>query len=287
MRQAMLRKARTYVGKEDVASALLTLKIPPDKDVLVHSSASSLGRIEGGAFGLFTVLRDALITSHRTVLVPALPFNSTMRHYLQSCLGFDVRRDPNRMGVVAELFMSADGAMRSLHPTHSAAAIGHAAADFTATHHLDETPFGTNSPYWKLVERRGFILLVGVGLNAATNTHVVEDLLGHNYPVDIYEDKIYVVQCTDADGSRMNVRTRCHSERWSSKRDVERARPFLIRSGAMKTLILGESEVSLLDARGFARTLLQMLLQDTSIYGGVSLTADGHSAVRRHLELLA
>jgi hypothetical protein len=50
---------------------------------------------------------------------------------------------------------------------------------------------------------------------------------------------------------------------------------------------VGESEISLLDARGLTTTLLEMLLAGDSVYGSVSLAPAQRAAVKERLAELA
>ena len=83
------------------------------------------------------------------------------------------------------------------------------------------------------------------------------------------------------------MRTSCHCPFLTARRECERTRPYLERAGHIRTVPIGESEISLLDARGLTTTLLKMLLAGDSIYGPVSLTAAQAAAVKQCLAELA
>ena len=58
-------------------------------------------------------------------------------------------------GILTEFARRQRKAIRSLHPTKSVCAIGPAATELTATHHLSPYPYDTDSPYYKLIAGGG------------------------------------------------------------------------------------------------------------------------------------
>lgn len=276
------RKERTQVCLADLQ--LILEQLDAGGDVLVHSSLSNIGKFDCRAGDVADVLIKRFSREGRTLIVPSLPYQSTMKEYLDQLVAFDVRTAPNAMGAIPNIVMSQDRALRSVHPSHPAVALGDRSLHYTSGHELDRTPFGPNSPYWKLNESAGFILMLGVGLNSVTNFHVYEDLLGEFMPIQVYLPNAANVPCTRYDGSEASVRAVCHDPRVSAVRQCERARSFLHESGVIRTLRFGESEVSMIDAKGFTRTLLTMLLAGHSIYGPVTLTAQ---QVQKTSDLLA
>ena len=129
--------------------------------------------------------------------------------------------------------------------------------------------------------------MFGVGLNSVTNFHVYEDLLGADLPFAVYAEKTYAIPCVKQDGSKVEVITPCHDGSVSARRECERAREFLLADGVIQSIPLGESELSLVDAKGFSVCLLKMLLQGKSIYGEVKLTPQQTLAVESALGVLS
>jgi len=283
---ARRRKERTQFSLGDVARALD--RLPVNADVMVHSSISNIGKLaDGTAPELAQEILSRINLARHTLLVPALPFNSLMKDYLDQCSGFDVRSAKNAMGAIANILMQQPGGVRSVHPSHSTVALGARAAYYVEGHERDATPFGPHSPYHKLTANRGKILMFGVGLNSVTCFHVCEDLLGAALPFAVYQAKRYDIACTDGDGRALRVETPCHCPFLTARRECERARPYLARGGHIRTVPIGESEISVLDARGLTSTLLEMLLAGDSIYGPVSLSAAQAAAARKSLAELA
>lgn len=97
---------------------------------------------------------------------------------------YDKRITPtNTMGVVAEMFRSWPGTVRSDHPARSVAAYGKYAEYLTEGHDLSNI-FGDGSPIGKLYELDGFVLLIGVGYDKNTSLHLAD--VRAEYPLKHY-----------------------------------------------------------------------------------------------------
>lgn len=90
---------------------------------------------------------------------------------------FDVERSPamDDHGVLAEVIRRWPGAVRSANPGASVAAIGAQAAWLCAGHPLNYG-YGEGSPFAKLVERDGKVLLLGSDFDHVTLVHHAEHL---------------------------------------------------------------------------------------------------------------
>ncbi|MCW5701083.1 MAG: AAC(3) family N-acetyltransferase [Bradyrhizobium sp.] len=267
------RKARSTVAVAEIVQKLDFLLPNGTQDVILHSSISNIGKLDVPATALADTLYRKIVGKGRTLVVPALPFSTTMEEYLRSQRKFDVASAPNAMGALPNIFMAMHGARRSLHPTHSVVALGPRADFYVAGHHLDPTPFGPHSPFRKLTEQNGSIIMLGVGLNSVTSFHVYEDLLGELLPFEVYLKEKFQIAVVDENGATTTVEAVCHDARLSGRRECERARAELNDAGAIATLPLGESEISVIDARMFTYVLLDMLTKGKSIYGPVNLTS--------------
>jgi len=163
-------------SRQELARQLRDLGLGAGAKVLVHSSLSSLGRVDGGAETVVDALLD-VISPEGTLIVPTLTGSEDVgpRHELR----FDPASDAGWTGIIPETVRRRPEAVRSLHPTHSVAAIGADAASITAGHEDCITPCGPGSPYLRLAEDpRGCVLLLGVGHESNTTLHAVEELSG-------------------------------------------------------------------------------------------------------------
>ncbi|MBT9507780.1 AAC(3) family N-acetyltransferase [Rhodoferax sp.] len=283
--QTAARKERTQVEIADVLARLANLRL--SGDLMVHGSISNIGKFDKPVGVLVSAWIEQLDLQNQTLLVPALPYNTTMREYLEGKPNFDVRSAKNAMGAISNIVMAIPEARRSIHPTHSVVALGANADFYVNGHELDRTPFGPNSPYRKLTERHGKILMFGVGLNSVTCFHVYEDMLEEFMPLSVYLGQSFDVSCIGRSGNTLSVTTTCHNPSFSAIRECERARSALIDAGAIVSYPLGESELSIIDAKRFTVTLLNMLASGKSIYGPVVVNAAQKKRIHECLERLS
>ena len=93
----------------------------------------------------------------------------------------DVASTPSNVGAIPERFGARPGTLWSVNPTHSVCGIGPLAEELLGSHHLDDTPCGAHSPFRKLRDVGGKILMLGCGLRPNTSMHAVEELVGPPY----------------------------------------------------------------------------------------------------------
>ncbi|TFG71312.1 MAG: AAC(3) family N-acetyltransferase [Anaerolineales bacterium] len=157
---------------QTIAGDLEALGLPQGSAVLVHSSLSALGYVEGGPETVIQGLLQAL-GPEGTLLIPALSYEIvTPKNPV-----FDVRSTPSNIGIIPEYFRKRHGTRRSIHPTHSVCAVGPLTGAFLDQHDKDSTPCGAHSPFRALRDLDGYILMLGCGLKPDTSMHAIEELL--------------------------------------------------------------------------------------------------------------
>src|SRR6202171_31334 len=177
--------------------------------VYVHSGMDGLNL----AFPFYRILFviQEVIESSGTVLFPTYPNHRMSSYeYLRQGQVFDVRRSPSYTGILTEFARRQRSAVRSLHPTKSVCAIGPAAKEITATHHLSPYPYDTCSPYYKLIAGGGKIVGLGASTNYISFGYCVDDALKERFPVRVYHDEIFDAACVNYQGERVVVRTYAH-----------------------------------------------------------------------------
>ncbi len=150
--------------------------------------------------------------------------------------------------------------MRSSHPTHSVCAFGSRAEWFVAGHELCATPCGIGSPYDKLVQACGYILLIGVGHESSTTMHYIEELAEvpwHIQPGTALSAIKY------ADGRMAEIRVTLH--KYGTPRDFTRLEPEMLARGVQVNGRIGESTVRLVKARPMVELVLARLREDPTI----------------------
>ena len=168
-----------------IVKDLQNLGLEKGDTAIVHSSLKSMGQVDGGANTVIDAILE-VIGLNGTVLFPAFSWDPCI-----STLKFDANNTPCCVGKIPETFRTRANVVRSLHPTHSLSAYGKLAIDITKNHYLDTTPVGKNSPYQKLIELGGKILMLGCGLRPNTFMHGVEEIA--NVPYCLGDAKTYTI----------------------------------------------------------------------------------------------
>lgn len=172
--------------RESLAADLRALGLATGAVVLVHSSLSSLGYVSGGALAVVQALLDVLGPSG-TLVVPSQTADnrdpSTWRPappepwwplIRASLPGFDPARTPSvKVSVITEQVRTWPGAVRSIHPQTSFAAVGARAAELMSVHRID-CHLGEDSPLAALAAVGASTLLLGVGFAKTTAFHLAE-----------------------------------------------------------------------------------------------------------------
>lgn len=148
---------------------------------MVHAALSRFGHVDGGSQTVVAALRDSA-GIQGAVVVPSFRDSIRSVHYaLRDCQDLCPQKlCPSRQrgytGAIGEAAREQPDVIRSCHPTHSWVGVGDGARFLLEGHGSSPTPCGSESPFLRLLERDGVLLLLGVGVNALTNIHVVEDV---------------------------------------------------------------------------------------------------------------
>ncbi|HEX2951333.1 MAG TPA: AAC(3) family N-acetyltransferase [Armatimonadota bacterium] len=215
----------------------------------MHSSLRRLGPAEHGADGIIDALLAA-VGSNGTVAVPTHTWGTV--NELQPV--FHPILSPSIVGALTNVFRQRPDALRSLHPTHSVAALGMRAEELVRGHELEDTPCSPTSPYGKLVTWGGKILFIGVGLQYCTFFHGCEEWAECPWLFKPAPEMYYSIT---AEGKVIPVPSRRHTH------NVRRCYPILEtplrEAGILQDGRVGECPLLLLDARRAAEWLVPRL----------------------------
>lgn len=251
------------LDQSGIVAALRGLGIKSGDVVLVHSSLSRLGFVEGGVDAVVKALREA-VGANGTLGAPT--FWTVDPNAAEEGTLFDAVRGKSQLGLISERIRQQSGAIRSLHPTHSATFVGPQARALAAEHHKDETPAGPRSPYRKMVEVEGAkILLLGVSLEYLTSFHTIEDEV-ERFPFEIYESGHKLFRVLTPEGEELTVSVRVHKEETARLRQCVKMEPHLLAAGALVKGQMGSSEAIVLDAKRLHETLHRLCRQGITIY---------------------
>jgi len=265
----------------EIRAAFDRLALPDGAVVFMHSSMSRLGYVDGGASTVVNALRGAVVEKrHGTVAVPTFSMSGGMAETLRAGEIFDVRNTPSGTGRITELIRKQPDARRSLHPTHSVAAIGPRASWLVEAHHRDPRSFGPLSPFGRLLEADGYVLGLGIDLGPVTFYHVAEDL--GPFPIDVYtSDSPITVSCLDYHGTRIEMGVMAHDPAASVTR-IDKPNGVAIRTYMTAVLesaagltwhVIGDGRMWLVNARRFCQSLVQLKECGITIYASADAVA--------------
>ena len=152
------------IGRQELVRDLRHLGVTPGMDLMVHSSLSAIGFVEGGAETVVDALLQA-VGKRGTLLAPS--FNH------RAATVFNPLTTPTTNGAIPDALWRRPEAVRSMHPTHAVAAIGPRASDY-CHRHLEAGIWAPDSPIGQLVHGGGYILALGTTHDTSTAYHVAE-----------------------------------------------------------------------------------------------------------------
>lgn len=232
--------------------------------VLVHTSMKGLGYIDGGPGAVIDAVLSA-VGPDGTILFPTLTGSDTDGPENPPAIDLASTPCARFVGIVPETARQRSDAIRSIHPTHSVVALGANREFWTSGHEHSHTPCDEASPYYRLMEEGGKILLLGgVTHNSNTSMHCIEELAGVPYHL---QHEVTDGTVTLPDGTTVTVSNRLHL--WRSRyshlnlpRDFTAAADPLIKAGHQRSVTIGQTESTLIDARGMREVLLPILADD-------------------------
>jgi aminoglycoside 3-N-acetyltransferase len=177
---------RRFHTRASLRADLENLGVHAGDIVMVHAAMRRVGRLLNGPDALVGAVLDAV--GPQGTIVAYTDWDGAYDELLDGegrvppewrphILRFDAAtsRAIRGNGVLSEFIRTTPGARRSANPGASVAAVGARADWLTADHPLDYG-YGGGSPFAKLVEANGKVLLVGAPLDTVTLLHHAEHL---------------------------------------------------------------------------------------------------------------
>src|SRR5690625_1987848 len=144
--------------KANLIKQLQDMGIESYDSILVNSSMKKIGQVAGGADTVLDALSDYM--AEGLLVFPT----HTWSYINEKNPKFYVQDSPSCVGILPELFRKRPSVIRSLHPTHSVAALGADAKVFVTDDEKMTTPCGKGTQLRKLRQRRGQRALSGARL---------------------------------------------------------------------------------------------------------------------------
>jgi len=222
-------RLRKVLTKVEFLDAFQRVGVRQGETVMVHSSLSKFGFVEGGEDTVIDALLET-IGPQGTLVMPSLSF---------SWLGqppYDIRQTPSQVGIITEAFRKRPGVLRSPHPTHSVVAYGPKAESIVSSHTPNRPVFDKEGAYGKIYELGAWILMLAP-LGTNTIMHMAEERAGVPFP----DLQAHIME----DGKRHNVIVK--RAPWHANFD-EHYR-VLFERGLIQSTCLGEGEIYYMRSR--------------------------------------
>lgn len=253
--QKQKKEGKVYT-KNDLIRQFEKIGIEKGDTLLVHSSLSKIGYVENGARDVVEALVEVIgETGH--LLMPNSPNASFQLDYIQNLDFFDVANAPSKLGAISEYFRLLPDAQRSAHPTEPVSCIGPDTEYFVGHHFGNLTPYNENSPFYRVSERNGKILYLGVTLdNAGTNLHTLEDAI-EDFKFPVYYPKEFEIKVLFNNRTLRTMKTLVHNPEQSKKRKCDGLIPLFEEKGVLKKVKIGKANSLLVDAKGMFDLMIE------------------------------
>lgn len=258
LRLALLPVTRPWSVPATMIRDLNALGVKRGGILLVHSSLAQFGFVPGGAAVVIRVLQT-VVGPEGTLIMPT----HTWEWMNKGCRVFNAADTQSCVGRLSDVFRQMHGVLRSLHPTHSVAAKGPLAADIIADHEYSSTPCGNGTPYAKVLDLGGQILLLGCSTEANTCFHTLEARCGFPYLLREEETRFEII---DAGGRSQFISVPLHRD--ASVRGEPIARRFdemediLVEMGVAKRGLIGQAHAVLIEGSGLLEHFKPLLDAD-------------------------
>ena len=223
---------------EKLVGDLHDMGVKAGDTLLVHSGFRTINA--ENPLQVIEALKKA-VTSEGTLMMPSFPGGSEFM-LAQAGTVVDTRDRKSDCGVITETFRKQSGVKRSLSPGHCMAAWGKNAEMLLAGHEKCRVSAGKGSPFEKLIELRGKILLIGTGNDHNTTLHYVENT--HGAPT--VSRILFYPSVIDSNGKRILVPTYPHMPGLPRKYGTVDAE--LNAAGIQQQGKFGDAELRVIDA---------------------------------------
>ena len=255
------------LDKSDLLRCFADVGVRTGGTLMTHSSLSSFGTVRGGEH---TVI-DALLEAVGPDGLLAMPTHTWSTVTARQPV-FHQQLSPSIVGRITESFRLRPSAVRSLHPTHSVAAIGPDAPEFCSGHELYSTPCSRNSPYGRLVARGAQVLMLGVGLDVLTLMHGIEEWA----EVPWLFNRVENLHVITRSGSALTLPSRRHTDDpYYEERDYPSLEPLFKAAEAIHYGAAGNATIRLIDAQRAADVLVPLLKENPDLVLGPRVLGAG------------
>lgn len=249
--------------KESLLKDLRKMNINRTGTLLIHSSMKAIGEVEGRGD---TVL-DA-ITEFMEEGLLLFPTHSWDENNLVDNL-YNVKLESSCVGILSNLFLQRENVIRSLHPTHSVAALGKRAQEYVGhdkvlvkKQHI--TPCPRHGCFGSLYDEEGQIMFLGAPLTTNTFIHGVEEWL--NVPERLRTD-IRKITVIDYNNETTLVDLTGHYNPYGDvSKNYDKLEEALIYKGIAKVFYFGDAKCFLVQVKEMADLVVEFLKKDIDLF---------------------
>jgi aminoglycoside 3-N-acetyltransferase len=258
------------IDPSEIAAALRGVGLAEGDTAMVHSDLSRIGWIRG------VKTRDAILDAYFEAFFDVIGADGTLvtlactESYARHETPFDHAESPSEQGVFSEYIRTRPGAVRSMHPLFSVAAVGRRAERVCGAA-VAPTGFGHHSPFHGLREVDARILCIGVDLRAMTFVHHIEQTYGVPYGYT-KEWEAPVLRGGQPDDGRYFAFVRYLGA--GIDYDFSRFQETLLASGLAKTTPLGYGGVWAVKASDVFDTGIEQLKRDPFFFLAAAPTGE-------------
>jgi len=238
----------------DILAGLREVGLSEGDVVLVHSSLSAFGYVEGGADAVIDALLEA-VGDAGTVVVPTFtwgPFHDA------EGVTLDLRETSckDEVGIIPETFRLRDEARRSTHICHSVAAIGPRTREVMG-HGVSS--FGAGSTFHAVYDHNAWCLLLGVSFGSCTELHAVEEYMRvpYRHHRDFPQSTVIL-----EDGTEMPSDSIEFLRREGYGNDFAKMRAVLDKHGVLNVTEIGDALVTNVRIRGIFDITVEYMEED-------------------------
>ena len=229
--------------KKDLLCDIEKMGLRPDDTLLIHSSMKAIGQVEGGADTVLNAFSEYLADG--LLVLPTHTWATVTPQHPD----YDPETEPSCVGLLTNLFRQRPGVVRSLHPTHSVAALGRDAAGYVAGEEHCASPCPREGCWGRLYNRRAKILFLGCAMRYNTFLHSVEEW--SDVPLRLTAEAFPFRVKTPAGWIETPVR-RHESPFGDVSRFYGKMQPLFVAKGAAKETRFGDAVCMLGDAVAMA-----------------------------------
>lgn len=245
--------------RESLTSDLHAIGISPNDTLHVHSSMKAIGEVLGGAEAML----DALIEYMRPGML-TFPTHTWKTIGSNGSPVFDPLKEPSCVGLLTNLFMKRSGVVRSLHPTHSMAALGEDAAHFIRCDDQGDSPCPQGGCYWMLQKRKAKILFLGTTLKTNTFLHGVEEW--NNIPERLAESPVQLFVRLPGGREIPRLMREHRSPAGDVSQNYDKMEEVFLNSGIARKGMIGDAGSILCEAFGMAEVTNQFLRKNPQLF---------------------